>query len=460
MLHLLLAAALIQGPGSSAPPYVVPAAPNVSTTSILTAGDSVNGYRMAGWPDGLGAYDNGDGTFTVLMNHELAEGSGAVRAHGARGAFVSKWTIRKRDLAVLHGEDLIQRVATWNRNTRRYSSPAKGVVLRRFCSADLPARGAFFDAATGTGYDGRIFTNGEESGPEGRGFAHLMDGTSYELPRMGRSSWENVVANPASGENTIVVALADIMPGALHVYVGRKQNSGSPIERAGLTNGKTYAVKVPGYPLEDPESGIPSGAAFVLEDMGDVETMTAAQQEDRRRIRRVTKFRRPEDGAWDPSSPRDFYFNTTATFTTPSRLWRLRFHDLAHPEAGGVLETLLDGTEGHKALDNMAIRPNGDVILQEDPGGEPRLARIWRYVPSRDELTLLAEHDPLRFGPGTPFISEESSGIIDVSAILGAGWMLLVTQAPYPGDAEVVSGGQLLALRDPAKPRRRSVHAE
>ena len=42
--------------------------------SILTAGDSVNGYRMAGWPDGLGAYDNGDGTFTLLMNHELSEG--------------------------------------------------------------------------------------------------------------------------------------------------------------------------------------------------------------------------------------------------------------------------------------------------------------------------------------------------------------------------------------------------
>ena len=247
------------------------------------------------------------------------------------------------------------------------------------------------------------------------------------------------------------------MPGALHVYVGRKQNSGSPIERAGLTNGKTYAVKVPGYPLEDPDGGIPSGAAFVLEDMGDVETMTATQQEDRRRIRRVTKFRRPEDGAWDPSNPRDFYFNTTATFTTPSRLWRLRFHDLAHPENGGVLEVLLDGTEGHKELDNMAIRPNGDVILQEDPGAVPLLARIWRYVPSRDELTLLAEHDPLRFGPSSSIISEESSGIIDVSAILGPGWMLLVTQVPYPADAEVVSGGQLLALRYPAVHRRRSV---
>jgi hypothetical protein len=39
--------------------------PGIGTTSILTVGDSVGGYRMVGIPDGLGAYDNGDGTFTT-----------------------------------------------------------------------------------------------------------------------------------------------------------------------------------------------------------------------------------------------------------------------------------------------------------------------------------------------------------------------------------------------------------
>ena len=34
---------------------------------------------MVGIPDGLGAFDNGDGTFTVLMNHELGNTQG-VRA--------------------------------------------------------------------------------------------------------------------------------------------------------------------------------------------------------------------------------------------------------------------------------------------------------------------------------------------------------------------------------------------
>jgi hypothetical protein len=40
-------------------------------TSIFTANDSINGYKMSGLADGLGAFDNGDGTFTVLMNHEI-----------------------------------------------------------------------------------------------------------------------------------------------------------------------------------------------------------------------------------------------------------------------------------------------------------------------------------------------------------------------------------------------------
>lgn len=56
--------------------------PGVTLTSLLTSGDSVGAYRMAGTPDGLGAYDNGDGTFTVLMNHEFGATVSVPRSHG------------------------------------------------------------------------------------------------------------------------------------------------------------------------------------------------------------------------------------------------------------------------------------------------------------------------------------------------------------------------------------------
>jgi hypothetical protein len=129
MAGAVLSAQAITGPSSSASPFVLPAEPGVVTKSILTVGDSIGGYRLVGIPDGLGAFDNEDGTFTLLMNHEIASNLGVPRAHGAKGAFVSKWIIRKDDLAVIHGSDLIQNVATWNTAAVTWNDPAKGVAM-------------------------------------------------------------------------------------------------------------------------------------------------------------------------------------------------------------------------------------------------------------------------------------------------------------------------------------------
>lgn len=449
----------ITGPSSSASPYVVRAQPGVVTRSILTVGDSVNTrpdgtpYRFVGIPDGLGAFDNGDGTFTILVNHELRAGAGVVRAHGAAGAFVSRWTVRKSDLRVLHGEDLIRNVATWNADSSSYAPPGPGVELARLCSADLAEPSAFFDFAGGLGYDGRLFLNGEEVGAEGRGFAHALDGTSWELPALGKFSWENSVANPGTGDKTVVIGLDDSSPtGQVYVYVGEKSGSGSPVDRAGLTGGNLYGVKVSGFPAEGADTGIPSGSAFTLHGFGNVENLTGAELEETSNANGVTLFRRPEDGAWDPRNPNHFYFVTTASFTTKSRLWRLRFADAGNPTLGGQIDMLLEGTEGQRMLDNLTVTDRGQILLQEDPGNQPHLAKIWRYSIARDELSLVAQHDPRRFAPGGEFFltqDEESSGIIDLSGILGEGWFLLDVQAHYAISGELVEGGQLLALHYP-----------
>jgi hypothetical protein len=127
-----------------------------------------------------------------------------------------------------------------------FDPPATGVVLSRLCSADLPLESAFYNERTHRGYRGRIFMDGEEVGNEGRGFAHLMNGTSFQLPRLGRFSWENSVANPSTGDKTVVVGTDDSTPGQVYVYIGTKTNSGSPIDKAGLNNGNLYGVKVDG----------------------------------------------------------------------------------------------------------------------------------------------------------------------------------------------------------------------
>lgn len=299
----MVAAADTKGPSSSATPYVIAVDGAAKTTSLLTVGDSVahtsgsGTYRMVGIPDGLGAFDNNDGTFTVVMNHELNTTLGVARAHGAKGSFVSKWIIRKSDMTVLSGSDLIQQIAVWNPATSAYVAPAKGVAITRLCSADLPSVSAFYNTATGLGYNGRIFMNGEEAGAEGRAFGHLMDGTSYELPRLGKFSRENSLASGNSGDKTVVIGTDDSTDGQLYVYVGTKTASGSPIERAGLTNGSLFGVKVNGLPTETITSTVAAGTPFTLTSFGNIENTTGAALETSSNANGVTHFLRPEDGA-------------------------------------------------------------------------------------------------------------------------------------------------------------------
>ncbi|MGN6751069.1 MAG: hypothetical protein ACTHJJ_00780, partial [Intrasporangium sp.] len=271
------------GPSTTTTPYVETVRPGIVTKSVLTVGDSVGGYKMAGIPDGLGAYDNGDGTFTVLMNHELGSTSGVVRDHGSAGAFVSKWTIEKGNLRVRSGEDLIKRVKSWNGSAWETVATA----FNRMCSADLPDPSAFYNAATGKGTQTRLFMNGEEAGADGRALAHVVDGpdagTSYILPWLGKASWENVVAMPNTGDQTVVVGLDDSGGGQVYVYVGEKKATGNDVERAGLTGGKLYGLAIDGVASETDATTVGAGTGFRLVEIPGAAGMTGTQLEAKSR---------------------------------------------------------------------------------------------------------------------------------------------------------------------------------
>jgi Bacterial protein of unknown function (DUF839) len=503
------------GPSSSASPYAVNVPASVNIVSILTVGDSVNTkpgttvpYRMVGIPDGMGAYDNYDGTFTLLMNHELGNTVGVVREHGFAGAFVSQWTIRKSDLTVLQGGDLAKKVFEWNGASAAHQPATR--AMGRLCSADLPPRSAFYNSKTGKGYSGRIFMNGEEVGNEGRAFAHVATGPgagiSYELPSLGKFSWENSVASPYEQDRTVVIGLDDTTPGQLYVYVGEKSEQGSEIQKAGLHGGALHGIRLDGVALEDRATGIPDGTRFTLHSFGDVRSTTGAQLQADSVAAGVTEFLRPEDGAWDTRDPRVFYFVTTDRYDTEkdgsggatqgrSRIYRLTFDDIRHPEFGGRIDTLQDGTGPQQMFDNMTVDGDGNLLLQEDPGGQAHLARIWKFYPRTRALVEVAKHDPARFGnrsgaattPSTPPFSndEESSGAIEITQLLrrnpehwhkaaydrhddddddfdpayfwaqrGYRYYLGVTQAHYNiGDPELVEGGQLYLLAVPRNVR-------
>ena len=477
-----------KGLSSSATPYMIPTTPGsgVSVKSILTVGDSVNNkpdgtpYKMVGIPDGLGAFDNGDGTFTLLMNQEIGSTSGITRAHGGKGAFVSSWVINKSNLSVVSGSDLIQNVYTWNavtqssNTTPNNAANLNGIAFNRFCSADLAAPTAYYNAATGLGSQARIFLNGEENGSTGYALATVATGANkgntYILGKFNLSTngsgltgvggWENALANPFAQDKTIVIGNNDggtgLLSQSVAVYVGTKQNTGTEIDKAGLTNGTLKFINVTGSPAEivnttTRATNITSGTAFTL-------SGTAS-----------TAFSRPEDGAWNPLNPSQYFFVTTdridqvtdgiGTQVGCTRLWRLNFSDITNPDAGGTIDLLIDGDifNGVKVnmFDNMTVDKYGHILLQEDVGGAAHNGKIWQYDIATDTLKLLAKHDPARFGDigvaaTAPFNNdEESSGIIDAQDILGPGWFLLDTQAHYGISGELVEGGQLQALFNP-----------
>ena len=447
------------GPSSTQSPYLLNVTPGALYTSMLTTGDAIAGYKMCGTPDGMGAYDNGNGTFTILMNHEFGNTAGAVRAHGSKGAFVSKWVVNKSDLKVISGEDLIQNVKLWNGSgytTYNASSPSTLAAFGRFCSADLPPVAAFYNSATGLGTQERIFMNGEETGNEGRAFAHIATGTeagtTYELPYLGKLSWENSLACPFTGDKTLVAGLDDSTPGQVYFYIGTKTNSGSDIDKAGLTNGKLFGIAVTGL-IAETNASIPApNSPFTLADLGQVQNLNGGTINTNSNNAGITTFLRPEDGAWDPAHPGDFYFNTTNAFNSPSRLWKVHFNNISNPELGGTITAVLDGTEGQQMLDNLTIDNSGHILLVEDVGNNAHLGKVWQYTIDTDQLKQVGTHDPSRFLNGAPnFLTqdEEASGILDVQSILGPGMFIVDVQAHYSLPGELVEGGQLLAYYNP-----------
>jgi hypothetical protein len=480
------AASTEQGPSSSQAPYQVPVQPGVATKSILTTGDSVGGYRMVGIPDGLGAYDNGDGTFTLLSNHELANTVGVPRANGAKGAFVSRWVIRKSDLSVVSGRDQIQTLNVWSPGTSTWT-PASGDAapnqLNRLCSADLAKISAYFNRHGDKGYPGRIFTNGEET-TGGRPWGHVVDtGQSYELtPWLGNMAFENVVANPDTGNTTTVMELDDSTPGQVYVHAGTKQKSGNAVQRAGLANGKLYGIKVAGVPQNEVSKGdwaVGNQYDFSVVDLtahAAVPGSGAGSLEADGQAAGVTNFQRPEDGAWDPKHPSDFYFVTTSNFGPNSagtldghtRLWRLRFKDPSDPTRGGRLTLLVNGeigtpdsgggtqaasSPGPQMLDNLTVDDRGRVIMLEDVGNQSYRGGVWVYDTHKGSLTEVAIADPALFTPGAPrFVTqdEEASGVIP-APFLGRGAYLLDQQVHKANsDPELVEGGQYMELHIPS----------
>lgn len=408
-----------QGPSTGQASYMLPSDAgsgvifkSFATTAVneffTRTSTGVNDYRLVGLPDGQGAYRDADdianGTFTLLVNHELNDNQGIQRRHGSRGSFVSKWKVRTSDLSVVSGDDSATNYNLWNISAAAYQNfntanpmpdytQATGNTaastqfgtqgwntanpnrdgIGRYCSGDLAPTTAY--SWNGLGTTERIYMAGEERGSSGRAFAHVVTGTetgtAYELPRFGDFSWENSVASPYSQQKTVVIGTNDTTPGGIYVYVGNKQATGNQIEKAGLTNGSLYGIQisdigtssvaaVPGESrsnvLGNTTVGRRESASFTLHSFGDVtnvpgasytapSTPTTVGLQQIGDANQVVNFLRPEDFAWDTKSNSRGYFVTTDNTTANggrSRVYAMDFTDITNPTNGGTVTMLAE----------------------------------------------------------------------------------------------------------------------
>lgn len=278
--------------------------------SVTRSDSDKSDYALSGNVDGMGYLDNGDGTFTLLMNQEhynfgggeASKAADSPRKLGNTGSFIASWRINKQTGEVISGEDFIDSIDFWDGSSAYYnktdlSSYTHPDTIERFCSATLAPVSAFYNSATGKGTQERIFTTGEESdgyesfisyydgiSKKGGGYkdgdfevevAQLLDlggktlgrafavmvtgdekGKAIELPALGKVRFENIVPRAYEMDKTVIVITDDSKyqsskpaanGGFVMFYQGEKRSNGSSIERAGLTDGQLFALKFADY---------------------------------------------------------------------------------------------------------------------------------------------------------------------------------------------------------------------
>jgi secreted PhoX family phosphatase len=438
------ATALQAGSLTQARPYLVPAEGSSATiTPILTSGETVGDYQMAGVPDGLGAYRDGD-EVVLYVNHELTP----EEDENLSAARVSRLVLDPTTGAVKSGRYVLD-------GTEGYE---------RLCSASL--------AGPEVGFDQPLFLTGEEAtgGPKG-GLVLGIDGATgkvTEMPWLGHFAHENQIVVPGFQNKTVVLLGDDNSEGSeLYLY-----EADSPADvLAG--KGQLYVFKGDNATgTTDVAKGAELTGSFVPVDQAsnvDPETLQNAVDQAG-----AFRFVRVEDVTYDRTNTTTVYFadtgdNAEPNVATPTdqpltangRVYSMTL-DPSDPTKVTGFKVVIDGDAGDDVRnpDNLDATAS-TILIQEDLNGYNRaenseaVGRILAYDIASGSVTPVAQidqsDDPNRLvDAGDKAGSWESSGIIDVSSIFGEGTFLVDVQAHslnVPQFGKEDEGGQILLLK-------------
>jgi hypothetical protein len=463
----LIATTSLPAFAAEAPVYVQAVAPAASLKVLATAGDVIDGYQIAGIPDGTGAFKSGN-SVKILMNHEIgfsATSATLARAGGdASGATVTEFTMNPATQKLTGAREFLTSALFYNYATKTYNStptapagatekdsygtPQHTKFLNRFCSASLAPAGRFSYINPKTkkayGIKDAVFLTGEEGGDESRGFAVNAAGQLAQIPGLGLASWETFVAAPTGTKTTALFGNEDgsATDSQLWLYQGTKTNTGTWFQRAGLTNGKTYVMNIGGFKTEaEFRAQVGKGKETSIT-FASVDATVNGVAQNKAAALVGTSLARVEDGAFDPNDARNYYFVTTesngdkgATALDPNNklvtkrdggaLWKLRLTDAKNPALGGKITMLLDGSEAPylNKPDNIEVDGFGNILIQEDPGNNPQIERMFAYRISDGKIAVVSQFNDKMFSKAADdasFITEdeEQSGVVNVTSLL------------------------------------------
>lgn len=428
-LEALIAAPPVAGAGTFASTMLkdVAGGPELTISSLITNGEFTNGlnpgdsvYAPTGIFDGQGAYDNGDGTYTLLVNSEL----GADRGYGYllpgveggfTGARVSSLVIDKDvdddasngyQSAVIAGGLAYDSVYLDGSDTAIDQAADLGAAgFKRFCAANLVEANSF---GADMGFADRIYLVGEEefTGAGGSFFALDVNGRAiHEVVGFGKGTWESATSINTGSADTVAVLLFDDAKAPLYMWVGSKSEAAdaSFLERNGLaqSQGTLYTYVTTDLPETGLSVGPDSSDLFAFTqanginaaingswvDLASLDSDYASLGAPALRQLAVDagalQLSRIEDGEVNPLNSQQAVFVSTGTKDFDSgdlygNVFTLDFSDafgsdgLVDASGESVLKVVYDGdlladpTTGIRNPDNMTISADGFAYLQED----------------------------------------------------------------------------------------------
>lgn len=400
--------------------------PELKITSLITAGEFTNSlnpgdsvYAPPGIFDGQGAYDNGNGTYTLLVNSELGATSGyGYLLPGVEGGFtgarVSSLVIDKDvdddasngyQSAVIAGGLAYDSIYLDGSDTAIDQAADLGAGFKRFCAANLVEANSF---GADMGFADRIYLVGEEefSGDGGSFFALDVNGRAiHEVVGFGKGTWESATIIDTGSADTVAVLLFDDANAPLYMWVGTKSSAAdaSFLERNGLaqSQGTLYTYVTTDLPEEGgsatPDSfdlfeftkanGVNEAINGSWVDLASVDPNYASLGAPALRQLAVDQgalqLSRIEDGEVNPLNSQMAVFVSTGTTAFDKgdlygNVYTLDFSaafgsdGLISGAGDSVLKVVYDGdllvdpTTGLRNPDNMTISADGFAYLQED----------------------------------------------------------------------------------------------